>query len=281
MKEGRAMDESKKVVRTAILIIFILAVALGVYYFFITGKGKKPGPAESAAQIQPLTPEEAAAKEGAEATALSVPLDQSDDPVRKLAAELSSNPAFANWLKNKDLIRKFVAAVDNIANGLSPRPQLEFFGLRTKFKVLERPGMTYLDPASYERYNIVADVLDTVSTAGCAKQYRDFKPLISQAYRELGYPKEDFDQTLLRAIIEILKTPVVEDPVALEKKVTTYTMVDPVLEDLSSPQKHMLRMGPENVQLIQAKLRELALALGFAEEQLPKPAIYRSVRRKG
>ena len=275
------MDESKKVVRTAVLIIFILAVALGIYYFFIAGKGKKSGTDESAAKAQQLTAEEAAAKEGAAVPGLSVPLDQSDDPVRKLVAELSSNPAFANWVKNKDLIRKFVAAVDNIANGLSPRPQLDFFSLPAKFKVIERPGQTVLDPADYERYNIVADVLDTVSTAGCAKQYRDFKPLFLQAYRELGYPKEDFDQTLLKAIIEILKTPVVEEPIALEKKVTTYMMVDPVLEGLSSPQKHMLRMGPENVQLIQAKLREISLALGFAEDQLPKPAVYKPVRRKG
>ena len=275
------MDESKKVVRTAVLIIFILAVALGIYYFFIAGKGKKSGSAESAAKAQQLTAEEAAGKEGAEVTGLSVPLDQSDDPVRMLVAELSSNPTFANWIKTKDLIRKFVAAVDNIANGLSPRPQLDFFGLRAKFKVIERPGQTVLDPADYERYNIVADVLDTVSTAGCAQQYRDFKPLFLQAYRELGYPKEDFDQTLLKAIIEILKTPVVEEPIALEKKVTTYMMVDPVLEGLSSPQKHMLRMGPENLQLIQAKLREIALALGFAEDQLPKPALYKPVRRKG
>ena len=274
------MDESKKVVRTAILIIFLLAVALGVYYFFIAGKGKKSGPAETAVKTQQLTPEEAAAKEATETTGLSVPLDQSDDPVRKLVAELSSNPTFANWLQNKDLIRKFVAAVDNIANGLSPRPQTEFFSLAGKFKVIERPGLTYLDPATYDRYNIVADVLDTVSTAGCAKQYRDFKPLFRQAYRELGYPKEDFDLTLLRAIIEILKTPVVEDPIVLEKKVTTYMMVDSVLEGLSSPQKHMLRMGPENVQLVQAKLREIALALGFADSQLPKPAIYKPVKRK-
>jgi hypothetical protein len=257
-----------------------LAVALGVYYFFITAKGKKTGPGESATKTQQLTPEEAAAKEAAEAVGLNMPLDQSDDPVRKLVAELSSNPTFANWINNKDLVRKFVAAVDNIANGLSPRPQMEFFSLAGKFKVIERAGLTYLDPGDYDRYNVVADVLDTVSPAGCAKQYRDFKPLFRQAYRELGYPKEDFDQTLLRAIIEILKTPVVEDPIVLEKKVTTYMMVDPVLESLSTPQRHMLRMGPENVQLIQAKLREIALALGFADGQLPKPAIYKPVKRK-
>jgi hypothetical protein len=32
----------------------------------------------------------------------------------------------------------------------------------------------------------------------------------------------------------------------------------------------VLRMGPENLQLIQVKLREIALALGFADAQLPR-----------
>jgi len=279
LTEPEPVDETKKVWRTAIIIIFILAVAVGIYYFFISGKAKKKGPAEAPIKSQQMIAEEAAAKEGTEATALNMPLDQSDDPVRKIAAELSSNPTFAAWLKNKDLVRKFVAAVDNIANGLSPRPQMDFFVLGEKFKVIDRGGRTVLDPNDYERYNIVADVLDTVSTAGCVRLYKDSRPLFRQAYRELGYPKEDFDQTMLRAIIEILKTPVVEDPIALEKKVTTYMMVDPGLESLSPPQKHMLRMGPENVQLIQAKLREIALALGFTEGQLPKSVLYKPVRR--
>jgi hypothetical protein len=39
-------------------------------------------------------------------------------------------------------------------------------------------------------------------------------------------------------------------------------------------------MGPENLQLIQAKLREVALALGFAESQLPQQNIYTSGRQK-
>jgi hypothetical protein len=47
-------------------------------------------------------------------------------------------------------------------------------------------------------------------------------------------------------------------------------LVDSKIEEMSPPQKHLLRMGPENVQLIQAKLRELARALGFPETDLPK-----------
>lgn len=43
---------------------------------------------------------------------------------------------------------------------------------------------------------------------------------------------------------------------------------------MSQAQKHLFRMGPENVQVIQAKLRALALACGIPEYRLPKPRIY-------
>jgi hypothetical protein len=264
------MDEKKKVIRTGVAIIIVLVVIAAAYYFFIAGKGKKTGPGEQTLQTQKLPGEESAGKEGKSIPAISTELDKSDEVVRKLIAELSSNSAFGQWLKSKNLVRKFVAAVDNIANGQSPRPHMDFFTLNKEFKAILKNGRTYLDPSSYERYNIIADVFDSVSVAGCVRLYEGFKPLFQQAYRELGYPKEDFHQTLLKAIVEICKTPVVDQPIALEKKVTTYVMVDPKLEQLSPAQKHLLRMGPENLQLIQAKLREIALALGFADAQLPK-----------
>jgi hypothetical protein len=47
-------------------------------------------------------------------------------------------------------------------------------------------------------------------------------------------------------------------------------MVDPELESLSQAQKHLLRMGPENILRIQSKLRELAKALGIASSKLPR-----------
>ena len=55
----------------------------------------------------------------------------------------------------------------------------------------------------------------------------------------------------------------VEDRVKLKEEVVTYKMLDPRLERLSPAQKHLLRMGPDNVKAIQAKLEAMAQALGF------------------
>ena len=273
------MDENKKIIRTGIVVVFVLIVAVAAYYLFIAGRDKTKGGIEPPLPSQKAAGETVGVKEGMDLPALNLDLDKSDESVRKLIGDLSSNPTFSQWLKTKELIRKFVAAVDNIANGQSPRPQMDFFNLAGPFKVTVKDGKTILDPAGYDRYNIAADVFDSVSTAGCARLYAGFKSLFQQAYRELGYPKEDFHQTLLRAIVEVLKTPVVEGPIVLEKKIMSFAMVDPKLEELNPAQKHLLRMGPENLQLIQAKLRELALNIGFSEKQLPKPIPYETDKK--
>ena len=63
-----------------------------------------------------------------------------------------------------------------------------------------------------------------------------------------------------------------EEDVALRPGGIGYAYVDPRLESLSAAQKQLLRMGPENVRTIQAKLREIALALGIPDSRLPQPA---------
>jgi len=263
------MDESRKIVRTAIVVLIVLIAAAGVYYLFIADRGKAPVVEETPAPGAIGAAEKVAAGP-TPGNPVNVALDKSDDVLRPVAADISSNGVFAQWLKSKDLIRRFVAAVDAIAGGQSPRPQADFFNLKGGFPIVQRNGRTYLDPSGYERYNVVADVFDSLSAAGCAKIYRDFQGPIEQAYRDLGYPAGGFHGTLLRAILEVLKTPIVDAAIPLEKKVNTYVFADPALENLNPAQKHLLRMGPENIQLIQAKLRELALAVGFAEDQLLK-----------
>ena len=60
----------------------------------------------------------ATARLGADVPAIDLPpLDESDDVVRGLVKELSSNPSVAAWLTTDNLIRNFVVVVSNIAAG--------------------------------------------------------------------------------------------------------------------------------------------------------------------
>jgi hypothetical protein len=258
------MEEQKKVIVAGIIFVLLIVAAAVIYYFFFYSKPQAPEETTQVVQEQPVT-EEKVQPEDKEVVPLEVNLDESDDLVRKLAGELSSHPKLAMWLMSEELIRKFVAAVDNIANGQSPGPQIDFFKPDEDFKVIDEVGELFLDPESYKRYDIVAEVFASLDPEGTATLYKQLKPAIQEAYIDLGYPDANFDDTLKKAMRELLKVPVVKQDIRLEKKVVTYTMVDPELERLSTAQKHLLRMGPDNVRIIQAKLLELGDSLGVME----------------
>ena len=266
-------EEPKKVWGLAITILAILAAAAAVYYLVFMKRTKPPvEPAPAAAAVQPAEGEAAPGGPAGEPLAFpAVGLGESDAAVREFAAVLSTNPDFAKWLLTKDLVRKFVVSVDNVANGLSPRPHIDFFEPAGAFRVARSRSGTTIDPASYARYDPVVQAALSLDATAAARLYRAVRPLIKEAYDELGYPGVDFDDTLVRAMSELLEAPVVEGPVKLEQKVLSFAMTDPALEGLSPAQKQLLRMGPKGVRAVHAKIRDLAAALGIAASRLPQP----------
>jgi hypothetical protein len=200
-----------------------------------------PGPLEAAPPLPPLPP-----------------LAESDAAVRDLAAPLGAEPV----LPPDNLVPRFVAAADNVANGESPRAHLGFLAPKGRFRVVARDGRLWIDPASYARYDAVADRIAALDAAEVVGLYRRVGPLVAEAHRQLGQPPETFDGTLARAVDELLAVPVVEGDVEVVPKVITYAFADPRLEGMSPAQKHLLRMGPRNVRLVQGQLRAVAGVLG-------------------
>jgi hypothetical protein len=267
------MKLSKKSIITGIVIISSVVLVVVIYFAFIKGKPEEMTIQESTVELSPRAPVEETPVEKIPEP-LQVDLAESDGVVRDRAQEISSHPEFAAWLESKNLITKFTAAVDNIAQGSIPRAHIDFFKPKGKFRTFMRGGRHYISPASYARYNLAANVLNSLDVADTVRLYRQLKPAIQEAFRELGYPEENFQNTLILAIHELLKVPVVEKNIPLESKVISFAIADSRLEGMSDAQKSLLRMGPENVRKIQAKLREFGLALGLAEDQLPQPRTY-------
>ena len=273
--EEQEKDDQKKVLKIGLGIFFVVAV-VAVFYFAVIKKPSGPPVAAKAAGEAVKPPSsEAAVPTGKEPLVLpAVGLDESDPVVREHAKALSSSPRFGQWLESKELVRKFVVAVDNIANGLSPKPHIDFWSPAGAFKVVNRASGTFIDESEYARYDPVAEVFLSLDTEAAVKFYRSLKPLIREAYRDLGYPDTDFSDILVDAMGELLETPIVEGAIRLEKKVLSYAMVDLTLEGLSQAQKQLLRMGPKNVRSIQAKIRDLARALGVSETRLPQTKVH-------
>lgn len=246
----------------AVVVLVVLAAG-AAYYFFIRPGKKASEPATTPTPTVAAGEPEPAGESAAGPDVELPPLGESDSMVAALARELSSHPRLAAWLLTDDLVRRFVASVDNLARGESPRTHLLFMDPDAPFRIDEEGERLTVDPGSYRRYDLATEVFTSLDTEGTARLYHRLEPLLDEAYRELGYPRADFDATLARAIDRLLATPVVEGEVELTPGVTTYDYADPALETLPPAQKQLLRMGPGNVRRVKAKLRELRDAFGL------------------
>jgi len=136
-------------------------------------------------------------------------------------------------------------------------------------------GRITTDPASYTRYDEIARVLAALDPEACAALYRRFEPLVDEVHAGLGAPDTPLRDVLGRAAAELLVAPRVIGEPELVFHVNHYRYADPNLERLSGAQKLVLRTGPANARRIQDKLREIALALGVPERDLPETPVHR------
>lgn len=251
-----------------IVIVAVLILALGAAYVFL-----RRAPAEPAVPMAVQEPSQTPPRQQAEPgdRILLPPLDETDALVRLLVGRLSSHPTVASWLTTDGLILNFVTVTASIANGDTPVAELKAVGPVPRFRTKSSRDILYIDPSSYGRYDRYAEAVSALDARGTARLYATLKPRVREAYRRVAGLDEDFDPVLERAIDELLRVPVVEGSLALDPKGIVYGFADPRLERMSAAQKQFLRMGPQNVRTVQAKLREIAPYLGIPESRLPHP----------
>jgi hypothetical protein len=213
----------------------------------------------------PVAPVPAAPATDAGGAALAAPpsVQEGDSRARQNLTGLSTDPEFTKWLGVEGLLQRFTTAVSNIAEGESPRMVLAFMGPTEGFQVVEDEGKTTINPSSYERYDPVARVIGSLDVQKSVAAWKELKPLADRVYVEIAPPGRAFEQTLSQAIQHLLDVPVPPEDVEVTERGALYVYADPQLEGLSRAQKHLLRMGPRNMQLIQNRLRELQGALGL------------------
>lgn len=188
-------------------------------------------------------------------------LAESDALARELAAAVSRSPLLAPALRESGLIERFVAIVDQLAEGNTPRRDLAFLRPQGSFLVLGREPELRIDPGSYPRYDALAQAIAGLDSRAAVAAYRRLAPICEESYRALGYPEGGFEQRLRTALALLGSTPKIDASPALVAQVKRYEFADLDLESLSDAQKQLLRMGPKNAALVAAKLREIEAAL--------------------
>jgi Protein of unknown function (DUF3014) len=263
---GSLASRSRRLLAIVAFLVIAIVVLGAAYWYLRRPRSESVGPAAA-------PPADAAVKvrqDQAELIPLP-PLAETDPLVRQLVGALSSNPVVTAWLTTDRLIVNFVVVTSKIADGQTPAAELKAVGPVPPFKARTARGTLSIDPSSYHRYDGYAQAVSALDAQGTARLYETLKPRINEADRNFGGSGQ-FDAEMERAIVELLKVPIVEGEVALRMSGIGYAFADPRLEGLSPAQKQLLRMGPENVKAIQGKLREIASLLQIPESRLPPPA---------
>lgn len=256
------MPTSQRLMWIGVAVVAAAIVALAYFLFLAPPAVKQAAVIPETSSLPAPAPSPAAVEETDPAvTPLDLDLDASDAAVRQLVGAQELPAALRSWLQQKNIVRTAVAVVDGIARGESPAPLLSFMAPAEKFAVLERDGKLFMDPRGFRRYDPLVSAFAALPDKTWIFWYRTLRPTLETAFRELGYPDATFAGRLQQAIEQLLQAPLPAGGIVLQKKMLSYAFADPGLEGLNAAQKHLLRLGPDNMARLQAKLRSLAWLL--------------------
>lgn len=212
----------------------------------------QPAPPVDVAPHYPVPLEPALPADGA------VPLLQdSDQTLGTALAALPGGDVLMRVLNPGEIVRHLVVTIDNLPREMLAVRQLPVRPVGGTFLVTGSADTLAIAPANAARYAAYVRIATSMDTKKLVALYYRFYPLFAQAYRELGYPKGDFNDRLVAVIDHLLLDIPVSTPIRLVQPHVLYTYAQPELQARSAGQKIMLRIGPENAQRLRVTLRAL------------------------
>jgi len=255
-------------------LVVVIGAGAGVWWYLHRAPEPVAPEEIAAAEEAPTPPPVAASPPAVEhplepatdaATAPPLPAVADSDPALVTALQgLIGAAAVQTWLVPDQIARRFVATVDNLPRDtpLEKRRPLQapadsFIVDRTTVDASAGTERITLSARNALRYDAAVTLFQKADLKQMAELYRHYYPLLQQAYEDLGYPDHYFNDRVIAAIDDMLRAPEIDGPIALTQPKVLYQYEDPALEQLSSGQKLMMRMGLAHERNIKARLREL------------------------
>jgi Protein of unknown function (DUF3014) len=264
--ETDAEESFRKKVIWGSAAIVALGILGAVYYYKYHGAVSAPPP-----KIETPPPAQApqAATEPAvrnpipetQETQPLPPLKESDPGVRESLVALFGGRPVSEFLAPENIVRHIVVTVDNLPRkkvAVELRPIKPTPGTTV---TTTQGDITTLSAKNSERYAALIKVVQSTDMKALASLYFKLYPLFQQAYEDLGYPGQYFNDRLVETIDDMLQAPDVQGPIELTQPKVFYEYADPKLESLSAGRKLLVRMGPANEAIMKAKLREFRRAI--------------------
>ena len=267
---NKAADDKANPIILAILFAGILATLV---FILMTGDYGKSEVPQKATSITPVeiemvpAPEPAPIKEEVlvvEEEFLpelppepTVTEETADTYARETIETVNGGKALAQFVAGDYIVERAVAIVDALRGGEVPYKLLPVGRPSKPFPVSDDGLRVTMDPSGFNRYDGFAQWVNGIDVMAIVELLNDYESIATEALSRMGVDDFDIRSAVLAATTEILATPISSEGAELMKREANWIYMDPELEALSSLQKQVLRMGPENSEIIQAKAREL------------------------
>jgi hypothetical protein len=205
-----------------------------------------PIAAPVATEVQPKTP-----------PAPVVTEETGDRYARESIDAVNGGKALAQFVVGDYVVERVVAIIDALRRGEVPYKLLPVGKPSTTFPISDDGLRVTLDAAGFSRYDGFAQWVGGLDTTALVSLLNDYEMIATQALTRMGVSDFDIRSAVLAATTQILSTPQVTVDAELMRREANWVYMDPELEALSSLQKQVLRMGPENADIIQQKARDI------------------------
>jgi len=184
-------------------------------------------------------------------------LEESDDAVRDAVGDIPLGTAGQQYLIPGNIIERSASVVYLMAQGDVPYKLLPVSRPKAAFPISDDGTQVVTDPAGFERYDALTQWLQSLDLESLLSSLEWFIPLFREAWSYYGEDPAAFDMAVVMTLDLVIATPEVDlSEARLIRKEAVWIFEDPAIEGLAPIQKQVLRMGPENAEIVKAKATE-------------------------
>lgn len=268
-------EPSDSKVQPVILGVIVALLVATLVFILATGDYGESTPMEELTVVQPVEIAEPVVVQAApepepvpvfipepvEPPPPAVTAATADEYAREIIDTFNGGKALKQYVAGNYVVERTVAIIDALRRSEVPYKLLPVAKPASAFAISDDGLRVTMDPAGFSRYDGFANWVNSLNVDAIITAFNDYENIATAALSNMGVTDFDIRGAALAATTQVLATPSLPEGAELMRNEANWVYMDPELESLTALQKQVLRMGPENTELVQQKARELRGAL--------------------
>lgn len=181
--------------------------------------------------------------------------------VRQAVAEVATHPMTSRLLEIDRLAERAVEAVAAVAGGYPVRRPGPMVPLTGPFLVRPSAAGLVIAESSFDRFDVLVDVLEAVDIERAARRYREVLPQLDEVFHERSWYRSSFHERMVDAIGHLLAVEVPRGEIAVRREALWWEFAEDGLAGLTGALRQLLRFGPDNARRVQGVLHRFLLVV--------------------